>query len=232
LRHLSPSYRSGSHVSPRFPLLPLPLLRRRPVGHVRAAQAAPPAAARAAGRGRGAAAGRAAGSRPVRGRGDAHRRTGDAAAAPARQAGRAGPAGGRRRIPRRAQKRTPAAPRHRRLRADGGPPPPAAPRPVTGLDVIPAPPAARVPVRGGGTFPVRRIYCVGRNFADHAREMGAAAPASKAERGRPTFFLKPADAIVTGGEATYPPGTADLQHETELVVALGPDAPPGPLGRD
>ena len=41
-------------------------------------------------------------------------------------------------------------------------------------DVFPAPPAVRVPVRGGGTFPVRRIFCVGRNFADHAKEMGAA----------------------------------------------------------
>ena len=99
-------------------------------------------------------------------------------------------------------------------------------------DVIPAPSPARVPVRGGGTFPVRRIYCVGRNFADHAREMGATAPASKAERGRPTFFLKPPDAIVTGGEAAYPPGTADLQHEIELVVALGHDARPGVLDRD
>ena len=99
-------------------------------------------------------------------------------------------------------------------------------------DVIPAPPQPRVPVRDGRTFPVRRIYCVGRNFADHAREMGAAAPASKAERGQPTFFLKPADAIATNGEAAYPPGTADLQHEIELVVALGRDAPPGALDRD
>jgi fumarylpyruvate hydrolase len=96
-------------------------------------------------------------------------------------------------------------------------------------DVIPAADAPRVPVRGGGTFPVRRIYCVGRNFADHAREMGAAAPASKAERGTPVFFMKPADAIVTGGEAAYPPGTADLHHEVELVAALGRDAGPGVL---
>lgn len=99
-------------------------------------------------------------------------------------------------------------------------------------DVVPALPCPRVPVRGGGSFPVHRIYCVGRNFADHAREMGAAAPASKAERGQPVFFLKPADAIVTGGEAAYPPGTTDLQHEIELVVALGRDAPAGGLDRD
>src|SRR5690606_40580718 len=99
-------------------------------------------------------------------------------------------------------------------------------------DVIPVPPAPRVPVRGGGTFPVHRIYCVGRNFADHAREMGAAAPASKAERGRPTLFLKPADAIVIDGEVPYPSGTAELHHEIELVVALGRDATPGVLDRD
>ena len=67
-------------------------------------------------------------------------------------------------------------------------------------DVIPAARQPRVPVRGGGQFPVHRIYCVGRNFADHAREMGATAPASKAERGTPVFFMKPADAIVVDGE--------------------------------
>jgi fumarylpyruvate hydrolase len=105
---------------------------------------------------------------------------------------------------------------------------------TTTHDVIPSPTPARIPVHGahtppGSTFPVRRVYCVGRNFADHAREMGAQAPASKAERGAPVFFLKPADAIVTDGEAAYPPGTRDLHHEVELVVALGRDAPPGVL---
>lgn len=95
-------------------------------------------------------------------------------------------------------------------------------------DLIPAAATPRVPVRGGGTFPVRRIYCVGRNFADHAREMGATAPASKAERGQPVFFLKPADAIVVGdSDVPYPPGTSDLHHEVELVVAVGTDAPDG-----
>ncbi len=78
-------------------------------------------------------------------------------------------------------------------------------------------------------FPVRRIYCVGRNFADHAREMGATAPASKAERGTPVFFMKPADAIVVDGVVPYPPGTNELHHEVELVVALGRDAPAGVL---
>lgn len=104
-------------------------------------------------------------------------------------------------------------------------------------DIIPAPAAARVPVRGAtvsgpallGMFPVRRVYCVGRNFADHAREMGATAPASKADRGTPVFFLKPADALVIDGVAAYPPGTQDLHHEIELVVALGRDAPAGVL---
>lgn len=97
-------------------------------------------------------------------------------------------------------------------------------------DVIPAVEPVRIPVRGGGRFPVRRVYCVGRNFADHAREMGAAAPASKAERGQPVFFHKPADALVIGGgDVPYPRGTADLHHEVELVVALGQDAPAGVL---
>ncbi|GAA4860157.1 fumarylacetoacetate hydrolase family protein [Luteimonas vadosa] len=90
-------------------------------------------------------------------------------------------------------------------------------------DVIAPPRTPRLPVRGGGAFPVRRVYCVGRNFADHAREMGATAPAAKADRGTPVFFLKPADALVLDGVVTYPPGTQDLHHEVELVVALGRD---------
>ncbi|QNP39801.1 fumarylacetoacetate hydrolase family protein [Lysobacter solisilvae (ex Woo and Kim 2020)] len=99
-------------------------------------------------------------------------------------------------------------------------------------DVVVAAPQPRVPVQGTGLppdsqFPVHRIYCVGRNFAEHAREMGAAAPASAAERGNPTFFLKPADAIVTDGAVVYPPGTRELHHEVELVVALGRGAPAG-----
>jgi len=96
-------------------------------------------------------------------------------------------------------------------------------------DVIPALATPRVPVRGGASFPVHRIYCVGRNFADHAREMGAAVPSSNADRGTPVFFLKPADALVLDGVVPYPPGTRDLHHEVELVVALGCDAPAGVL---
>jgi 2-keto-4-pentenoate hydratase/2-oxohepta-3-ene-1,7-dioic acid hydratase in catechol pathway len=96
-------------------------------------------------------------------------------------------------------------------------------------DVIAPPAQPRIPVRGGGTFPVRRVYCVGRNFADHAREMGADAPASKAARGTPVFFLKPADALVLDGVVAYPSGTRELHHEVELVVALGRDAGTGVL---
>lgn len=99
-------------------------------------------------------------------------------------------------------------------------------------DVISCAPRPRIPVRGGGAFPVRRIYCVGRNFAEHAREMGAPAPASSADRGQPVFFLKPADAIVIDGVVPYPPGTRDLHHEVELVVALGTDAAPGVIDPD
>ena len=98
-------------------------------------------------------------------------------------------------------------------------------------DVIAAARVPRVPIVGGeDTFPVRRIYCVGRNFAEHAREMGAAVAASPGERGSPVFFCKPADAIVVDGVVPYPPGTHELHHEVELVVAIGRDAPPGVLG--
>lgn len=102
-------------------------------------------------------------------------------------------------------------------------------------DVIPPPAQPRLSIRSGGSladplfFPVRRIYCVGRNFADHAREMGAMVPSSAADRGRPVFFLKPADALVLDGRVPYPPGTRELHHEVELVVALGRDAPAGVL---
>ena len=66
-------------------------------------------------------------------------------------------------------------------------------------------------------FPVRRIFCVGRNYAAHAREMGG-----DPSREPPFFFTKPADAVVDSGTTIpYPPETADLQHEVELVVAIG-----------
>jgi fumarylpyruvate hydrolase len=82
--------------------------------------------------------------------------------------------------------------------------------------VIPAPPVPAVPVRGGGLFPVRRIFCVGRNYAAHAREMG-----HDPDREPPFFFTKPADAILTGAEMPYPSATSELHHEVELVVAIG-----------
>lgn len=72
-------------------------------------------------------------------------------------------------------------------------------------------------VAGGGAFPVRRIYCVGRNYLDHIREMKEAD-----ERDPPFFFQKPRDAIVLdGARVCYPPFTSNFQFEVELVVALG-----------
>ncbi|MEH3144524.1 MAG: fumarylacetoacetate hydrolase family protein [Methylobacterium frigidaeris] len=90
------------------------------------------------------------------------------------------------------------------------------------LSVIPNPPRTTLPIRGTeDLFPVRRVYCVGRNFAAHAREMGA-----DPTREPPFFFMKPADAlqVVPDGETVehpYPPKTANYHHEVELVVALG-----------
>jgi fumarylpyruvate hydrolase len=75
-----------------------------------------------------------------------------------------------------------------------------------------------LPVVGGGPpFPVRRIYCVGRNYLDHIREMKEAD-----ERDPPFFFQKPADALVQDGATVpYPPATEDFQFEVELVAAIG-----------
>lgn len=81
-------------------------------------------------------------------------------------------------------------------------------------------PLASVSIQGRTSrFPVHRIYCVGRNFSEHAREMGAEVP-----RGSPVFFMKPADAVLQADEVPYPSATSDLHHEVELVVALGRDA--------
>jgi len=83
--------------------------------------------------------------------------------------------------------------------------------------VITAPPLAAIPVAGGGLFPVRRIFCVGRNYGEHAREMG-----HDPDRELPFFFTKPADSVVTSGaDMPYPTMTKELHHEMELVVALG-----------
>jgi fumarylpyruvate hydrolase len=83
--------------------------------------------------------------------------------------------------------------------------------------VIPEPPRATIPVEGShDLFPVRRIFCVGRNYAEHAREMGG-----DPNREPPFFFCKPADALVpTGGKLGFPIATKNLHHEVELAVAL------------
>ena len=82
--------------------------------------------------------------------------------------------------------------------------------------VIPPPAVVSVPVAGGGAFPVRRVFCVGRNYAEHAREMG-----SDPDREPPFFFMKPADALLLNdADMPYPPQSKDLHHEMELVVAI------------
>lgn len=82
--------------------------------------------------------------------------------------------------------------------------------------VFPPPRRPAVPVTGGGLFPVRRIFCIGRNYADHVREMGGDPKSSP-----PVFFTKPADAIAPDGvEIPFPQATANLHFEGELVVAL------------
>lgn len=83
--------------------------------------------------------------------------------------------------------------------------------------VIPAPALPTVPTSTGARFPVRRVFCVGRNYAAHAREMG-----HDPDREPPFFFTKPADAVVVDGADTpYPSVTERLEHEVELVVAIG-----------
>jgi fumarylpyruvate hydrolase len=73
-----------------------------------------------------------------------------------------------------------------------------------------------VPIEGGSDWPVRRVFCVGRNYAEHQKEMGHSG------KEPPFFFSKPADALVTeGADTPYPPATSDLHHEIELVVAIG-----------
>jgi len=82
--------------------------------------------------------------------------------------------------------------------------------------VVDPPAQAALPVVGRSElFPVRRIYCVGRNYAEHTREMGF-----DPDKEPPFFFMKTADAIVTDGRFPYPSGTKDVHWEIELVVAL------------
>lgn len=85
-------------------------------------------------------------------------------------------------------------------------------------NAVPAPMPVTLPIDGSDdVFPVRRIYCVGRNYAEHAREMGF-----DPDREPPFFFMKPADAIVPDGAAIpYPPRTENFHYEIELVAAIG-----------
>jgi len=72
-----------------------------------------------------------------------------------------------------------------------------------------------IPVEGGGVFPVRRVYCIGRNYAAHAIEMG-----HDPDREPPFFFQKNPDSLDASSEMPYPVGTSDLHHEIEMMVAL------------
>ncbi len=72
-----------------------------------------------------------------------------------------------------------------------------------------------IPVEGGGVFPVRRVYCIGRNYAAHAIEMG-----HDPDREPPFFFQKNPDSLDASGEMPYPVGTSNLHHEIEMMVAL------------
>jgi fumarylpyruvate hydrolase len=81
----------------------------------------------------------------------------------------------------------------------------------------PAPQASNAVAGSDARFPIRRVFCVGRNYEAHAREMG-----NDPDREPPFFFMKPADAVVAAsGTVPYPPLTDDLHHEVELVVAIG-----------
>ena len=83
--------------------------------------------------------------------------------------------------------------------------------------LFPPPAIPSVPIAGRAErFAVHRIYCIGRNYAEHAREMGAVP-----EKGTPVFFMKPADAVVSDGrDPRFPQATANLHFEVEMVVAL------------
>ncbi len=86
--------------------------------------------------------------------------------------------------------------------------------------VFPPRPAPIIPVKGQSGFPVARIFCVGRNYAAHAAEMG-----HEVDREAPFYFTKSAHAILQSGQdMPYPPRTSDLHHEMELVVAIGAKA--------
>ncbi|QPC87730.1 FAA hydrolase family protein [Mesorhizobium sp. NBSH29] len=81
--------------------------------------------------------------------------------------------------------------------------------------VIPAPNVHTIPTSDGGAFPVRRVYCIGRNFAAHAVEMG-----HDPDREPPFFFQKNPNNLDASGEFPYPPHSTDVHHEVEMLVAL------------
>jgi fumarylpyruvate hydrolase len=81
--------------------------------------------------------------------------------------------------------------------------------------VIPAPATPSIPTSGGAAFPVRRVYCIGRNYAAHTVEMGG-----DPNREAPFFFQKNPNNLDASGEFPYPPQSSDVHHEVELVVAL------------
>ncbi|MFT4962071.1 MAG: fumarylpyruvate hydrolase, partial [Paracoccaceae bacterium] len=81
--------------------------------------------------------------------------------------------------------------------------------------VIAVPVRPTIPVHGGGTFPVRRVYCIGRNYAAHAIEMG-----HDPNRESPFFFQKNAENLDSSGQFPYPAKSDDVHHELEMVIAL------------
>jgi len=89
--------------------------------------------------------------------------------------------------------------------------------------LFPPRPIPSLPIKGSDQrFPVRRILCVGQNYAAHAREMGA-----DPEKQTPFFFSKPGDAVVSdGADPAYPSATANLHYEAELVACIGEDGKP------
>ncbi|MCA3231644.1 MAG: fumarylacetoacetate hydrolase family protein, partial [Cupriavidus sp.] len=88
---------------------------------------------------------------------------------------------------------------------------------MTDFVIQPAPQPSVAVAGSEARFPIRRVFCVGRNYAAHAREMG-----KDPDREPPFFFTKPADAVVAAeGTVPYPPMTENLHHEIELVVAIG-----------
>jgi fumarylpyruvate hydrolase len=81
---------------------------------------------------------------------------------------------------------------------------------------VPAQPSLPI-IDSDQRFPIRRVFCIGRNYAEHAREMGASV-----DQAAPMFFCKPADAVVSdGADVPYPSATRELHHEVEMVLALG-----------